>query len=40
MEHSRANIDALRSGHKEADLRMFAHVSHTMELCSPGGVVI
>ena len=40
MEHSQANIDALRSDHEEADPRMFSHVSVTMELYSPGGVVI
>ena len=40
MEHSQANIDALRSCHEETDSRMVAHVSHVMELCSPGGVVI
>ena len=40
MEHSEANIDALRSDHEEPDSRMFAHVSHSMELYSPGGVVI
>ena len=40
IEHSQANIDALRSGHNEADLRMFAHVSHAMELYSQGGFVI
>ena len=33
--HNQANIDALRSDHEEADSRMFAHVSHAMELCSP-----
>ena len=32
MEHSRAIIDALRSDHEEADSRMFADVSHAMEL--------
>ena len=40
MEHSQANIDALRSDHEEADSRMFVHVSHDMELYSPEGVVI
>ena len=40
MEHSQANIDALRSDHEEVDSRMFGHVSHAMELHSPGGVVI
>ena len=40
MEHSQANIDAFRSDHEEADSRMFVHVSHAMELYSPGGVVI
>ena len=40
MGHSEANIDALRSDHEEADSRMFVHVSHSMELYSPGGVVI
>ena len=40
MEHSQANIDALRSYHEEADPRMSAHVSHAMELYSPGRVVI
>ena len=39
MEHSQANIDAFRSHHEEADSRMFAHVSHAMELYSPVGVV-
>ena len=34
MEHSQTNIDALRSDHEERDLRMFAHVSHAMELYS------
>ena len=38
--HSQANIDALRSDHEEADSRMFAHVSHAMELYSPGRVII
>ena len=36
MEHSQANIDALRSDHEEADSRMFGHGSHAMELYSPG----
>ena len=40
MEHSQGNIDALRSDHEEADSRIFAPVSHAMELYSPGGVVI
>ena len=40
MENSEANIDALRSDYEEAASRMFAHVSHAMELYSPGGVVI
>ena len=40
MEHNQANINALRSDHEEADSRMFPHVSHAMELCSPVGVVI
>ena len=31
MEHSKTNIDALRSDHEEADSRMFVHVSHEME---------
>ena len=39
MEHSQANIDALRSDHQEADSRMFAHVSHARELYSAVGVV-
>ena len=30
----------MRSDHEEADSRMFAHVSHAMELYSPGGVTI
>ena len=38
--HSQANIDELRSDHEEADSRMFAHVSHAMELYSPGRVII
>ena len=38
--HSQVNIDALRSDHEEADLRMFAQVSHAMELYSPGRVII
>ena len=40
MEHSQASMDALRSHHEEADSRLFAHVSHAMELYSPGIVVI
>ena len=40
MEHSQANIDALRSDHEGADSRTFVHVSHAIELYSPGGVVI
>ena len=40
MEHSQANIDALRSDHEEADSTMFLHGSHAMELYSPGAVVI
>ena len=40
MEHSEANINALRSDHEEADTRMFVHVSYAMELYFPGGVVI
>ena len=40
MEHSQANIDALRSDYEEADSRMFVHVSHAMELYSKGIVVI
>ena len=40
MEHSQANIDALRSDHEEADSRMFVYVSHAKELYSTGGVVI
>ena len=40
MEDSKGNIDALRSDHEEADSRIFVHVSHAMELYSPGGVVI
>ena len=39
MEYSQANFDALRSDNEEADSRMFAHVSHAMELYSPGGAV-
>ena len=38
--HSQASIDALRSDHEEADSRMFAHVSHAMELYSAGRVII
>ena len=40
MENIQGNIDALRSEHEEANSGMFAHVSHVMELYSPGGVVI
>ena len=40
MEHSQANIDALRSDNEEADSKKFVHVSYAMELYSPGGVVI
>ena len=40
MEHSEANIDALRSDHEESGPRMFVHVSHAMELYSRGEVVI
>ena len=40
MEHSQANIDALRSDHEEGDSRMFGYVSHAIALYSPGGVVI
>ena len=40
MEHSQANIDALRSEYEEADSRMFADVSHAMELYSAPGAVI
>ena len=40
IEHSQANIDALRSDHEEADSRMFPNVSHAMEIYSPGRVVI
>ena len=40
MEHSQANIDALRSDHEEADSRTFWQVSNAMELYSPGGLVI
>ena len=40
MEHSQGNIDALRYDYEEADSRMFVHVSHAIELHSPGGVVI
>ena len=31
MEHSQANIDALRSAHEESDSRKFVHDSHAME---------
>ena len=40
MEHNQANIDALRSESEEEESKMFVHVSHSMELYSPGGVVI
>ena len=40
MEHSQANIDALSSDREEADSRMSVHVSHVMELYSPGGIVL
>ena len=40
MEHSQANIDALRSQHEKADSRMFVHVSDAIELYSPAGVDI
>ena len=40
MEHSQANIDALRSDIEQADYRMFAHVSDEMELQSQGGLFI
>ena len=40
MEHSQANIDALRTDHEQADWRMFPHVSDAKELQSPGGVFI
>ena len=40
IEHSQVNIDALRSDDEEANSTMFAHVSHAIELYSPGGVVI
>ena len=36
MEHGKA----MRYDYEETDLRMFAHVSNAMELCSPGGVFI
>ena len=39
MEHSEANIDAMSSHHEEGDSRIFANVSHAMELYSPRGVV-
>ena len=39
VRHSQGNIDALRSDHEEADLIMYAHVSHAMELYSPGRVI-
>ena len=39
MEHSKANIDAMSSDHGKGDSRMFANVSHAMELYSPRGVV-
>ena len=40
MERSQGKTDALRSDHEETDSRMFAHVSCTIQLYSPGGVVI
>ena len=40
MEQSQAKIDAMSSNNEEADSTMFAHVSHAMELYSPGRVVI
>ena len=40
MEHSEANIDALRSDHEEADSRKFVHVSHAKKIYSREGVVI
>ena len=40
MEKSLAKIDALSSNNEEGDLRIFAHVTLAMELCSPGRVVI
>ena len=40
MEHNQSNTNALRCDHEEADSRMFAHVSHAMELYSAVGVVI
>ena len=40
MRRSQANIDALRFDHEEAESRMFAHVSHAMELYSPGRFII
>ena len=40
MEHSQAKIETMRSDDDEADSRMLVHVSHAMELYSPGGVVI
>ena len=40
MEESQAKIDAMSSNNEEGDSRMFAHVSHAMDLYSPGRVVI
>ena len=40
MEHSQAKIETMRSDDDEADSRMLVHVSHAMELYSPGGIVI
>ena len=40
MKHSQAKIETMRSDDDEADSRMLVHVSHAMELYSPGGVVI
>ena len=40
MEHSQANIDALRSEHERANSRMFPNVLYPMELFSPGGFLI
>ena len=34
MEHSQTNMDALRSDHEERDSKMFANVSHDIELYS------
>ena len=36
MEHSQVNIDALRPDDEEENSTMFVHVSHAMELYSPG----